>query len=197
MFEDVTLQLPKNEEKKLMAHYYQLHQEAIEEALAGKELWKPYIRMSGLSQWLDVSTTTIVKWQREGMPHIVIDGVTLYDKRKIATWLNHFERNKIISHEKQMKIFPGYLSIKHVFGTIITYSKKVVLDLIQDLRDEDIQDFSYWSPLYFLETDELGQPVYLTYLVNEVGIPLYPDCYYYITLTKEQESKLESLELSI
>ncbi|HFZ7160496.1 TPA: hypothetical protein ACGPS9_002210, partial [Streptococcus agalactiae] len=76
MFEDVTLQLPKNEEKKLMAHYYQLHQEAIEEALAGKELWKPYIRMSGLSQWLDVSTTTIVKWQREGMPHIVIDGVT-------------------------------------------------------------------------------------------------------------------------
>lgn len=128
---------------------------------------------------------------------MVIDGVTLYDKRKILKWLNHFERNKIISQENQMKVLPGYLSIKHVFGTIITYPKEVVLDLIEDLRETDIQDFSYWSPLYFLEYDGLGCPVYLTYLVNEVGIAMHPNRYYYVTLTEEQEKALESLELSI
>ena len=45
-----------------------------------------------LTRWLDVSTTTIVKWQREGMPHIVIDGVTLYNKHKVTEWLQKYER---------------------------------------------------------------------------------------------------------
>ena len=50
------------------------------------------VRMSGLCRWLDVSTTTIAKWQKEGMPHMVIDGVTLYDKHRVAQWLQQFER---------------------------------------------------------------------------------------------------------
>ena len=50
------------------------------------------VRMSGLCRWLDVSTTTVVKWQKEGMPHMVIDGVTLYDKHRVAQWLQQFER---------------------------------------------------------------------------------------------------------
>lgn len=197
MPEEFILQLPKRKEKELLARYDNMLQTAIEKALEDKELYKPMVRMSGLCRWLDVSTTTIAKWQKEGMPHMVIDGVTLYDKRKILKWLNHFERNKIISQENQMKVLPGYLSIKHVFGTIITYPKEVVLDLIEDLRETDVQDFSYWSPLYFLEYDELGCPVYLTYLVNEVGIAMHPNRYYYVTLTEEQEKALESLELSI
>lgn len=197
MFEDVTLKLSKKKEKELLAHYNTKIQDAIEKSFEDKEFYKPMVRMSGLCRWLDVSTTTVVKWQKEGMPHMVIDGVTLYDKRKILKWLNHFERNKIISQENQMKVLPGYLSIKHVFGTIITYPKEVVLDLIEDLRETDVQDFSYWSPLYFLEYDELGCPVYLTYLVNEVGIAMHPNRYYYVTLTEKQEKALESLELSI
>jgi len=52
------------------------------------------VRMSGLCRWLDVSTTTVVKWQKEGMPHMVIDGVTLYDKRKILI-LRLFFNNKL------------------------------------------------------------------------------------------------------
>lgn len=67
-------------------------QTAIEKALEDKEFYKPLVRMSGLCRWLDVSTTTVVKWQKEGMPHMVIDGVTLYDKRKVAQWLQQFER---------------------------------------------------------------------------------------------------------
>ncbi len=50
------------------------------------------VRMAGLTRWLDVSTTTVIKWQREGMPHIVIDGVTLYDKHKVTEWLKKYER---------------------------------------------------------------------------------------------------------
>jgi len=42
--------------------------------------------MAGLCRWLDVSNTTIVKWQKAGMPHIVIDGVTLYDKHQVRKW---------------------------------------------------------------------------------------------------------------
>ncbi len=92
MTEGLILQLPKRKEKELIARCYTMVQEAIEKSFEDKELYKPMVRMSGLCQWLDVSTTTVIKWQKEGMPHMVIDGVTLYDKRKVAQWLQQFER---------------------------------------------------------------------------------------------------------
>ncbi|MBM6541391.1 Uncharacterised protein [Streptococcus dysgalactiae subsp. equisimilis] len=93
MTEGFTIQLPKVTEKKLLARYDDMLQKAIEKALEDKELYKPIVRMAGLCRWLDVSTTTVVKWQKQGgMPHMVIDGVTLYDKRKVTKWLQQFER---------------------------------------------------------------------------------------------------------
>ncbi|HGD0985114.1 TPA: DNA-binding protein [Streptococcus agalactiae] len=93
MTEGFTIQLPKVTEKKLPARYDDMLQKAIEKALEDKELYKPIVRMAGLCRWLDVSTTTVVKWQKQGgMPHMVIDGVTLYDKHKVAQWLQQFER---------------------------------------------------------------------------------------------------------
>lgn len=92
MTEGFTIQLPKVTEKKLLARYDTMVQKAIEKALEDKELYKLMVRMAGLCRFLDVSTTTIVKWQKAGMPHMVIDGVTLYDKRKVAQWLQQFER---------------------------------------------------------------------------------------------------------
>ncbi|HGD6527752.1 TPA: DNA-binding protein [Streptococcus agalactiae] len=93
MTEGFTIQLPKVTEKKLLARYDTMVQKAIEKALEDKELYKPIVRMAGLCRWLDVSTTTVVKWQKQGgMPHMVIDGVTLYDKHKVAQWLQQFER---------------------------------------------------------------------------------------------------------
>lgn len=92
MAENFTVQLPKATEKKLLARYDSMVQEAIEKAFADKDLNKPMVRMAGLCHWLDVSTTTVIKWQRQGMPHFVIDGVTLYDKRKVAKWLEQYER---------------------------------------------------------------------------------------------------------
>lgn len=92
MTEGFTIQLPKVTEKKLLARYDTMVQKAIEKALEDKELYKPMVRMAGLCRFLDVSTTTIVKWQKAGMPHMVIDGVTLYDKCKVAQWLQQFER---------------------------------------------------------------------------------------------------------
>lgn len=93
MTEGFTIQLPKVTEKKLLARYDDMLQKAIEKALEDKELYKPIVRMAGLCRWLDVSTTTVVKWQKQGgMPHMVIDGVTLYDKHKVSQWLQQFER---------------------------------------------------------------------------------------------------------
>ena len=76
----------------LIAKYDNMLQKALEKAFEDYELYKPMVRMAGLTRWLDVSTTTVIKWQREGMPHIVIDGVTLYDKHKVAEWLKKYER---------------------------------------------------------------------------------------------------------
>lgn len=92
MAEDFTIQLPKATQKQLLAKYDNMVQQAIERALEDKELYKPMVRMAGLCRWLVVSTTTIAKWQREGMPHMVIDGVTLYDKHKVTSWLQQYER---------------------------------------------------------------------------------------------------------
>lgn len=89
---DFTINLPKAKEKELFAHYHDMVQKAIDKAFEDQELYKPMVRMSGLCRWLDVSTTTIAKWQKQGMPHIVIDGVTLYDKHQVLQWLKNYER---------------------------------------------------------------------------------------------------------
>ena len=92
MTDQFTINLPKLTEKMLIAKYDNMLQKALAKAFEDYELYKPMVRMAGLTRWLDVSTTTVIKWQREGMPHIVIDGVTLYDKHKVAEWLKKYER---------------------------------------------------------------------------------------------------------
>lgn len=92
MQEPFTINLPKITEKQLLARYDGMIREAIEKVFTEQELYKPMIRMAGLCRWLDVSNTTIVKWQKAGMPHIVVDGVTLYDKHQVRKWLEQFER---------------------------------------------------------------------------------------------------------
>lgn len=88
----LVVQLPKELEKQLRAHYDEMISNAVARIFEDKELYKPMVRMSGLSRWLDVSTTTIQKWTKEGMPTMVIDGVTLYDKRAVTRWLKQYER---------------------------------------------------------------------------------------------------------
>lgn len=92
MSDQFTISLPKSTEKMLIARYDNMLQKALEKAFEDYELYKPMVRMAGLTRWLDVSTTTVIKWQREGMPHIVIDGVTLYYKHKVTEWLKKYER---------------------------------------------------------------------------------------------------------
>lgn len=92
MTEDFTINLPRTTQAQLIAYYDSMVQKAIETALEDLEHYRPMVRMSGLCRWLGVSTTTITKWQRQGMPHMVIDGVTLYDKQQVAKWLNQFGR---------------------------------------------------------------------------------------------------------
>ena len=92
MSDQFTISLPKATEKMLIARYDNMLQKAVEKVFEDKERYKPMVRMAGLCRRLDVSTTTINKWQREGMPHIVIDGVTLYDKHKVTEWLKKYER---------------------------------------------------------------------------------------------------------
>ena len=92
MTDQFNINLPKLTEKMLIAKYDNMLQKALEKAFEDYELYKPMVRMAGLTRWLDFSTTTVIKWQREGMPHIVIDGVTLYDKHKVAEWLKKYER---------------------------------------------------------------------------------------------------------
>lgn len=91
MTDQFTINLPKLTEKMLIARYDNMLQKALEKAFEDYELYKPMVRMAGLTRWLDVSTTTVIKWQREGMPHIVIDGVTLYDKHKVTEWLKNMK----------------------------------------------------------------------------------------------------------
>ena len=61
----LVVQLPKELEKQLRAHYDEMISNAVARVFEDKELYKPMVRMSGLSRWLDVSTTTIQKWTKE------------------------------------------------------------------------------------------------------------------------------------
>ena len=80
----LVVQLPKELEKQLRAHYDEMISNAVARVFEDKELYKPMVRMSGLSRWLDVSTKIIRKWTRERMPNVGIDGVALYDKRAVT-----------------------------------------------------------------------------------------------------------------
>lgn len=82
-----TIKLPELNPDFLLARYKAQVQQAIEKAISDYEHYKPFVRMKGLCKWLGVSTTTVIKWQKDGMPHIVIDGVVLYNKHSVAKWL--------------------------------------------------------------------------------------------------------------
>ncbi|BAN92737.1 Uncharacterised protein [Streptococcus dysgalactiae subsp. equisimilis] len=102
MSEETTLvvQLPKALEKQLRAHYDEMIATAVERALEDKELYKPMVRMAALARWLDVSTTTLQKWTREGMPTLIIKA-----RDFIRTQLREFQ---YLDDNGQFQILPEY-----------------------------------------------------------------------------------------
>lgn len=83
--------LPKALEIELRRYYDNLINQALEEAINNHQINSPYLRLSGLSEYLQVSKQTLIKWKKLGMPSITIDGVVLFSKKEVSDWLNKFE----------------------------------------------------------------------------------------------------------
>ncbi|GAB6669657.1 hypothetical protein BOVMAS25_11020 [Streptococcus uberis] len=182
MFEDVTLKLSKKKEKELLANYSTQLQVAFEKAIADQEHWKPYVRMSDLCQYLGVSTTTLIKWQKEGMPHIVIDGVTLYDKRKISKWLSHVETCVLLSH----KSADDFISVKMEYAD----DRKIQPDRITYRLIQEYIEEKYGFKVHTANIAEvkrnLGLPMYdAPNAVEELKRPYKPAPEYKVEAIKD------------
>ncbi|GAB6636277.1 hypothetical protein BOVMAS19_18300 [Streptococcus uberis] len=90
--ENSILSLSEEIEKQLILRCDNILNSAIDKAVLNIDENKPIVRMSELGKYLSVSNTTIIKWQRMGLPHFVINGVTLFDKSEVRAWLNQFKR---------------------------------------------------------------------------------------------------------
>ena len=77
----------KELEKQLRAHYDEMISNAVARVFEDKELYKPMVRMSGLSRGkVRCIYDNNPKWTRKKeCQTMVIDGVTLYDKRAVNT----------------------------------------------------------------------------------------------------------------
>lgn len=75
----------------IKSQFVTLVEDAINLALENNKNNSPYIRLRALSEYLQVSKSTLLKWQKMGMPSIVIDGVVLFSKNEVTQWLKQFE----------------------------------------------------------------------------------------------------------
>ena len=49
---------------------------------------KEFVRIKELAKVLNVSTRTIERWRKLGLPFIKIGNVVTYDVEKVSAWLN-------------------------------------------------------------------------------------------------------------
>ena len=72
---------------ELKQYVFNIASEGIAEARKAANLDQPFLKQKYAAQWVGVSVNTFKNWEAQGMPCIIIDGVTLYSKKEISNWL--------------------------------------------------------------------------------------------------------------
>ena len=76
----------------LKKYIYSLLMNVINEVRRHAGIDKPFLKQKHMAVWLDVSVVTLIKWERNGLPTIHIEGVKLYSKDEVSKW--------VLSHQK-------------------------------------------------------------------------------------------------
>lgn len=87
---ELTILLSDTQKHGLQETIYQLLKNEITHFENNLGLNKRYIKKCQLCQYLNLSNNTIDKLIVEGLPRININGVILYDKFEVDTWLKGY-----------------------------------------------------------------------------------------------------------
>ncbi|HBI1635425.1 TPA: DNA-binding protein [Enterococcus faecalis] len=87
---ELTILLSDTQKQELQETIHQLLKNEITHFEDELGLNKRYIKKYQLCQYLNLSNNTIDKLITEGLPRININGVILYDKLKIDSWLKSY-----------------------------------------------------------------------------------------------------------
>ncbi len=81
------IQLTKEQEEVFRRYIFDITSEGIAEARKAANLDQPFLKQKYMAQWLGISVNTLKSFQAQGMPVIIIDGITLYSKKEVSSWL--------------------------------------------------------------------------------------------------------------
>lgn len=79
--------LSEEQTGKLKQYIFDITSEGIAEARKAANLDQPFLKQKYMAQWLGISVNTLKSFQAQGMPVIIIDGITLYSKKEVSSWL--------------------------------------------------------------------------------------------------------------
>lgn len=85
------IQLTTKQRKALQLESYEALHDGIETLKRDSRLNSPVLKQVRMAEWLDISVTTLKKWERQGLPSIYIDGVKMYAKKSVIEWVLSFE----------------------------------------------------------------------------------------------------------
>lgn len=77
---------------ELKQYIFNITSEGIAEARKAANLDQPFLKQKYAAQWIGISVNTLKKWEAQGMPVIIMDGLTLYSKKEINEWLLSHQR---------------------------------------------------------------------------------------------------------
>lgn len=83
--------LDEQQRKELNADVYTTIKDAINKARKEEQQAKPYLNKKEMAKWLGVSTDTIYKFIRNGLPVATVGGMQLIGKETVIKFLKEHE----------------------------------------------------------------------------------------------------------
>ncbi|MDN5403429.1 MAG: DNA-binding protein [Lactococcus sp.] len=79
--------LTEEQTKTLQQFIFEATTEAVQRAVSVAGSDKDFLNQSAMSDWLGVSTSTLINYTRDGLPVSTQNGRKFYSKKQVTKWL--------------------------------------------------------------------------------------------------------------
>lgn len=96
---ELNVQLTVKQKKALQLESYEALHEGLKTFKRDSKLNSPVLKQVRMAEWLDISVSTLKKWERQGMPSIYIEGIKMYSKQTVIDWVLKHENKECKNEE--------------------------------------------------------------------------------------------------
>ncbi|MCI3029773.1 hypothetical protein LMF32_12030 [Desemzia sp. C1] len=89
---NVQIILSDEQANALKKYVFEITREGIEAAKEISKINQPFLKQKFMAQFLGISVNTLIKWESQGLPTIIIDGTKLYSKQEVSKWILQHQR---------------------------------------------------------------------------------------------------------